>query len=112
MNFFMRGTFDQTSFYVIDECIKYHEMVFGGLETITKYNTSLLEKAVALLCAEWKTCSLQVPKSIEAPFMKLIKMPKMKSYVAGNSDEETTNVCVRLIKDNTSCGDETPNGSK
>ena len=98
-NFFMRGTFDQTSWYVVDDCIKFYEIILGGLETITEYNSNLIEKAVEYLCKLWKTERNGVPKNLEAPFMKLIKLPKMKSYTRGDNDEETTNVCVKLIQD-------------
>jgi selenocysteine lyase/cysteine desulfurase len=98
-NFFMRGTFDQTSWYVVDDCIKFYEIILGGLESITKYNTNLIERAVDFLCDKWSTKRNDIPKFLEAPFMRLIKMPKMKSYMRGINDEETTNVCVKLIRD-------------
>ena len=98
-NFFMRGTFDQTSWYVVDDCIKFYEIILGGLELISEYNINLIEKAVDYLCKQWNTKRNDVPKNLEAPFMKLIKLPKMKSYTRGVNGEETTNMCVKLIRD-------------
>ena len=77
-NFFERATRDSTSWYLIDDCIKIYENDFGGLNTITEYTSKLLEEAVEMLVSSWGTNRLELPKELEAPFMKVIKLPKFK----------------------------------
>jgi len=77
-NFFERATRDSTSWYLIDDCIKIYENEFGGLNTITKYTSKLLEEAVEMLVSSWGTNRLELPKELEAPFMKVIKLPRFK----------------------------------
>ena len=98
-NFFMRGTFDQTSWYVVEDCLKFYEVILGGLANVTAYNSRLISEAADLLCKEWKTIKLEMPASLEAPFMKLIKLPMLRSYMKGDTDAETIETSVRLIRD-------------
>ena len=78
-NFFERATRDSTSWYLIDDCIKIYENEYGGLTRITEYTSKLLEEAVEMLVSSWGTHRLVLPKELEAPFMKLIKLPKFKT---------------------------------
>ena len=79
-NFFERATRDSTSWYLIDDCIKIYENEYGGLTRITEYTSKLLEEAVEMLVSSWGTRLISMPKELEAPFMKLIKLPELKYY--------------------------------
>lgn len=79
-NYFARGTKDNTSWYCIQECINFHVQVLGGYQKIYRYNTDLLDKAVDMLVINWKTSKFNLAKELEAPFMRLVKLPKMKNY--------------------------------
>ena len=79
-NFFERGTRDSSSWFLIDDCIDIYENVFGGLNKITEYSSKLLDEAVDMLVKSWGTCRISMPKELEAPFMKLVKLPELKRY--------------------------------
>ncbi|CAF0730178.1 unnamed protein product [Brachionus calyciflorus] len=94
-NFYQRGTSDKTSWFMVKNCIDYYENVLGGLENITKYNSAVLEKAVDLLVESWGTQSLQIPKEMEAPFMKNVELPVLVNYQVGLNDKpESKNFIV------------------
>ena len=58
------------------------KLVISFQESIYRYNKDLLDKAVALLVSSWGTERLPVPADMEAPFMRLIKAPKLAGYEA------------------------------
>jgi len=98
INFFQRGTRDNTRWFVIKDCIRLFEDNFGGLETITSYVTPILEEAVGLLVKGWKTSQLGIPKELEAPFMRIVALPKLKGY-SDNSMAEAEQASLNLVKD-------------
>jgi isopenicillin-N epimerase len=97
LNFCYRATSDKSAFFVVDDCIKFYEQNLGGLERIGAYNRTLLEKATAMLTKEWGTEVLMMPEELEAPFMKCIKVPELKSFKA-NTEQEEFLVTMTLIR--------------
>ena len=97
-NFYQRGTSDSTSWFLVDECIDFFNHKLGGIENITEYSERVSKKAVELLVSSWKTGVLEIPKEIEAPFMKAIKLPYLKNYQV-DKKENSERVCLRLMKD-------------
>ena len=45
-----------------------------------EYNSTLVDKAADMLVARWKTNRFPIAKEMEAPFMKLIRVPDLKKY--------------------------------
>ena len=39
-----------------------------------------MDQAADMLAEKWKTNRFPVPKDMEAPFMKLVRLPNMKEY--------------------------------
>ena len=79
-NFFERATRDSTSWYLVNDCIDIYENKFGGLNHIQQYTSKLLDETVEMLVNSWGTNRIEMPKELEAPFMKLIKLPDLKGY--------------------------------
>jgi hypothetical protein len=50
-----------------------------------------------MLTENWKTCSLEISKDLEAPFMKLIKLPPIKGFLV-EKDNETEALTISLMK--------------
>jgi selenocysteine lyase/cysteine desulfurase len=98
MNFFQRGTRDNTSWFLIKDCIDFYEANFGGLAKITSYTSELLDQALELLTKSWQTEVVRMPKELEAPFMKLVKLPHMKNYQYSNK-HEAMEKGLELLKD-------------
>ena len=49
-------------------------------DTITQYVSDLLDEGVAMLCSAWGTTLPEIATELQAPFMKLIKLPEMPNY--------------------------------
>lgn len=47
-------------------------------EKIQNYAAPLIEKAASMLTSAWETNTLPIPKSMEPPFMRLIRLPQQK----------------------------------
>jgi selenocysteine lyase/cysteine desulfurase len=97
-NFYQRGTADKTSWFVVDECVEFYEEYLGGMDRIHEYTSQILDRAVQLLVEGWKTDILRIPKEIEAPFLRGIKLPYLKEYQCGE-DRNAESVCYQLMRD-------------
>ena len=47
---------------------------------IPVYASSLLDQATEMLSKAWATEKFPIPKEMEAPFMRLVRMPDLKKY--------------------------------
>jgi hypothetical protein len=56
-----------------------------------------LDQAVDLLTKSWNTTKVEMPDELEAPFMKLIRLPLMKNFIV-NDDKYSENVSINLMK--------------
>lgn len=97
-NFYRRGTADKSSFFCIGECIDFYEKNLGGLSTIREYTESILSQAVDMLYSAWKTDRYEISADLEAPFMKMIRLPYMKNYQV-KSDAEACFAIESLLRD-------------
>ena len=80
LNFFLRGTADKSSWYVIEECIQFYEHRLGGLGALRAHANTVLAQAVSMLCLAWDTTTLPIARDLEAPFMKMIKLPILCTF--------------------------------
>lgn len=97
-NFCQRGTSDKTSWYLVEECVKFYENFLGGRNAIIEYTGDILRKAVDMLEIEWKTKRLEISEDLEAPFMRIVKLPYLKDYVIGPEPDSAGKVCSSLIR--------------
>lgn len=86
-NFFERATRDSTSWFVIEDCINFYENILGGIKTIHTYTSKLLDDAVDMLTTAWGTQPLEMPKEFEAPYMRVIHLPKLKPFSSKAMDD-------------------------
>ena len=96
-NFYQRGTSDKTSWFLVDECINFYENTLGGLDKISNYSNIILDQAVLMLEKDCKTIRLQIPKEFEAPFMRILKLPKLKNFYIENP-KDAESVTIKLMK--------------
>lgn len=97
-NFYRRGTADKTSFFCIEECIKFYEENLGGLTTLHRHANRILPKAVDMLVKAWGTERLGVSPDLEAPYMRMIKLPFMKNYEV-KCDADADPALTKLLRD-------------
>ena len=90
-NFLMRGTIDLTNLFVVADCVEYHTRALGGVARVHAYCGELLERATQMLEASWSTRRLAIVKELEAPLMRLVELPVLRSYRPGES--------LRLLRD-------------
>ncbi|XP_048727470.2 uncharacterized protein LOC125645721 [Ostrea edulis] len=75
----VQGTRDDIPYLLVPDSIKFYQDV-GGRDKIVQYTTTLLDKASALIAERLNTEVLQIPKSMEAPFMRLVLLPEIEGY--------------------------------
>lgn len=76
--FYQQGTDDQTNFFAIPAAIDYHRSI--GFDALYENANVLLEYARKKLCEELGCEMYPVPKSMEAPFMRIVKLPSSNKY--------------------------------
>jgi selenocysteine lyase/cysteine desulfurase len=72
--FYQQGTDDQSNFFALPVALEYHKSM--GFEGLHQNANELLEYARKKLCDEVGCEMYPVPSSMEAPFMKIVKLPK------------------------------------
>ncbi|XP_060069759.1 uncharacterized protein LOC132549804 isoform X2 [Ylistrum balloti] len=90
--FFMQGYRDDTPYITVQHALQFYKDI-GGMETVMEYNTALLKEAVDLITSSWETHTLPIPKSLEAPCVRMVRLPQLKAY--GNNSEDAG----RLVND-------------
>ncbi|XP_061177973.1 uncharacterized protein LOC133186717 [Saccostrea echinata] len=79
LEYCIQGTRDDIPYFCVPEAIQFYKDV-GGMEKINKYARNLLDKASALIAERLGTEMLQIPKSMEAPGMRLVLLPEYEGY--------------------------------
>jgi hypothetical protein len=67
----LQGTLDSTNYVCAEAAVDFYRSL-GGREAIAGYVEPLLDWAQAMLAAALGTYRMPVPKTMEAPFMKVI----------------------------------------
>ena len=78
-NFSLQGTLDHTPYMVTKDAIAFYNDA-GGMEKIVAYNSSIVDRAADMLAQKWCTRRFPIPKEMEAPFMKLVELPDIKTH--------------------------------
>ena len=73
--FYQQGTDDITNYFSVAAGLAYHKDI-GGFDALNKNAKHLLGYAEKRLCDELGCSKYPVPASMEAPFMKIVKLPK------------------------------------
>lgn len=96
-NFFERATRDSTSWFVVVDCINMYEYKFGGMKAIQEYTSKLLDEAVKMLTTAWGTKSLEMPKELEAPYMRIVHLPYLEEFM--QPDKIDINIALLKLVD-------------
>ncbi|XP_069103319.1 uncharacterized protein [Argopecten irradians] len=106
--FCMQGTRDDSCFYSLPAAIQYIRTK-GGLEKISAYNTRLLEMASEYLVRLWQTSTLDIPTSMEPPFLRMVRLPEIYGFSTSQDDKNSLmdliyhdhhiDVCLKSVND-------------
>ncbi|XP_052092724.1 uncharacterized protein LOC127729109 [Mytilus californianus] len=101
-DFFHQGTRDDSAYCVAPVAIQFFNDI-GGHDKIQAYTDKLLCEAVKLLTDAWGTEKLAIPMSMEAPFMRIIKLPKLKVFAGLTTFDEVEPIIIdHLVNHNVS----------
>ncbi|KAL5012702.1 hypothetical protein ScPMuIL_011253 [Solemya velum] len=95
MPFSMQGSRDLTACYTAVEALNFYNAI-GGMKMIVGYNMTILEEVVDRLVKTWDTSQLEIPKSMEAPCMRVIKLPDIPGYP--NTEEGVYSLHTDMFK--------------
>ena len=70
---------DHTPFLCVRNGIKFYKEL-GGREAILAHVTPLLDWAQQMLCQAFNTNVLPIPPSMQAPYMRLLRLPDTEKY--------------------------------
>ncbi|KAK3087724.1 hypothetical protein FSP39_009673 [Pinctada imbricata] len=80
-----QGTRDDTPYTVVPHALQFYKRM-GGVSRVREYNSDLLDKGVEMLCSSFDLRRFPIPKSMEAPYMRLLILPKVPGY--GTTEED------------------------
>ncbi|XP_021365491.1 probable L-cysteine desulfhydrase, chloroplastic [Mizuhopecten yessoensis] len=92
MEFFMQGTRDDCAYVTVPDALQFYDDL-GGMTAITGHNSSLLDILTERMVTEWGTDKLPIPRDMEAPCLRMVRLPKMDGY------DITTAEAYRLMDD-------------
>jgi len=78
--FFDQGTDEMTNYFVIEEALNYYKNI-GGRLFLHEHADKLLEGLRRRLCKELGCSMYPVPSSMQAPYMKIVKLPEDVRYL-------------------------------
>ena len=78
MNTF-EGTDDLSNYFIIQTSLKYYKKI-GGRSFLIKNSDNLLEPLRQKLCKELGCKMYPVPANMQAPFMKIVRLPDSIRY--------------------------------
>ncbi|CBY30748.1 unnamed protein product [Oikopleura dioica] len=93
--FFQQGTDDYSNFFTIPVSLKYHSDL--SFEKLHAHADALFEYGRKRLCKEAGCSMYPVPASMEAPFMKIVKLPRTDRYPELNGIAITDNIIKQLL---------------
>jgi len=79
----MSRILDQSNIvYALNVNVWAYKCVHNSLlqEAIVGYNSQLADEAVALLTAAWGTEKFPIPKDMEAPCMRVVRLPDLTQF--------------------------------
>lgn len=97
LNFKQRASEDLTSWFVVDECIRVYENDLGGLASIQNYCSKMCDRAADMLAKKWNTQTFALPPLMQAPLMRLIKLPTLSQF--NLTDFDCNTLTNRLLEE-------------
>lgn len=77
--FFMQGCIDHTPFLCAKPALQFYNQL-GGYKALMSYTTPLLDWAQQMLCHALSTPVLPIPPTMQAPFMRVLRLPETEKY--------------------------------
>jgi len=77
--FFMQGSMDQTSYLSCSAALDFYKRL-GGRAALVDYAKPLLDWAQQMLCHALGTPVLPIPPNMQAPFMRVLRLPPVAKY--------------------------------
>lgn len=78
-DFFWLGSNDSTRYFCVEDALDFYERI-GGYKVISQHINEMLDFWEDLLIQSFQVSPAPIPKSMRAPFMRLIEFPKSKMY--------------------------------
>lgn len=85
LEYFMQGTRDNIPYFLVPEALKFFSEI-GGMEKIHQYTKALLDNVTSMISDKLGTPKPEIPKSMEAPYMRLVLLPEYEGYPAGTHE--------------------------
>jgi selenocysteine lyase/cysteine desulfurase len=101
LQFFFQGTMDHSAYLCTKESLQFIRDC-GGMKGIKDHTESLLDWAQQMLCHALGTSILPIPPSLQAPYMRVLRLPELKGFTS-TSSEETAHTVMDQIKRNHNC---------
>jgi len=98
--FFFQGSMDHSSYLCTKDCVQFIRDC-GGMKGIEEYTESLLDWAQQMLCHALGTSILAIPPSLQAPYMRVLRLPDLKGF--STSSEESAHAVMDQIKREHKC---------
>jgi isopenicillin-N epimerase len=87
LQFFHQGTRDESALFTIPKAVDFADSLAGGFERIYHYNSTLSSEAKMMLEKRWNTQGKDLaPEDMQAPYMKMIRLPDLCEYKKTNED--------------------------
>nr|XP_022320532.1 hercynylcysteine sulfoxide lyase-like isoform X3 [Crassostrea virginica] len=86
LEYFMQGTRDNIPYFLVPDALEFYNEI-GGMDRIHQYTTDLLDKAASMIAERLGTRTPKIPKSMEAPFMRLVLLPEFEGYPREGADK-------------------------
>jgi len=77
--FFVQGTIDHTPYLSAPTALSFYQKL-GGRAALLSWATPLLDWAQQMLCHALNTPVLPIPPSMQAPFMRVLRLPDSSKY--------------------------------
>ncbi|XP_033730037.1 putative L-cysteine desulfhydrase 1 [Pecten maximus] len=94
--FCFQGTKDDSCYNCLPAVVEYFKSK-GGIERISGHNTRLIQLASDYLISLWNTGKLEIPESMEPPYLRMIRLPEINGV--GTSEEDANSLMDILFLD-------------
>ncbi|XP_033758393.1 putative L-cysteine desulfhydrase 2 [Pecten maximus] len=87
--FCFQGTKDYSCYSSLPVAVEYFKSK-GEIERISGYNTRFIQLASDYLISLWNTGKLEIPESMEPPYLRMIRLPEINGF--GTSKEDANSL--------------------
>lgn len=83
--FFVQGTMDHSAYLCLPAALRFYQRL-GGRAAITGWTKPLLDWAQQMLCHAFNTPVLPIPPGMQAPNMRVLRLPEISQYSPPSRD--------------------------